>query len=534
MQTQENLGNRFWGKFQAVTSGLVLNKMAKIENKSKIDESTLIAIDCFGKAQAVCFPLAFLPSNLLSFVLGGIYLVFLLGWAGFLGYVFIIIGVAFGLKNMWWSKSFEMKALSKANDRLTTTKEVIQNIRGVKYSAWEGQYFNRMQAIRNEEAHLFELLQKFKVYGSNIGRCMPILASVFTFVVYSLLGHTLTVDIVFPALTIFQGMRMSMVLIPINYALWISVKVSLDRIDAFLKQEEWGEENVDMNNGSTSKNDNSTNKIEDTNNENDAFVVENLSVGFVDSPEEKGKGKGKVAGKGANPSGSKSGGCCGVGKGSKTHKKANDDSDEKTSQTSSEAHRRMRRTASVVEGASAVFGAAPNSDDDEIGQINRNMANRTSVDKHSSAFAQAQLLDSNTNENENDEMKEMRTDAMKVDYTSEEKMQENSTAENNPLQRTVTNVSAATTGISSAFSSMNVLENGDKIVFGLRNVTLNKPISRSGLTAVVGAVGSGKSTFLQSLIGEIPSQKRIAKRLNKNSKKSILEKHPEKKRENKV
>lgn len=54
-------------------------------------------------------------------------------------------------------------------------------------------------------------MHRLKGLGSNIGRALPILGSVFTFLMYVAMGGELTVDVVFPTITVFQGMRMSLV-----------------------------------------------------------------------------------------------------------------------------------------------------------------------------------------------------------------------------------------------------------------------------------------------------------------------------------
>eukprot|EP00392_Amoebophrya_sp_AT5.2_P000067 g67.t1 len=284
---QETLAGQFWTRLQGMLATLVLHKVQKIdpdadeetEKKASADHkkekqtqtptssspavtnkvaeaSTLIAVEIFGKANLVALVSGWLPSNVISLIFGCIYLIVLLGPVGALTMLFIVVTILMSARRLLQSRKFERQAVAHASGRLATLREILANIRGVKYACWEGRYFEKLQKLRQQETRAIESWHQFKVLGSNLGRSVPVLASVFALTVYSYwydnpdaaapsssdtYGGPLTVELVFPVLAALQGLRPSIVLIPINLMNVAVLFESMRRVEKYLRLPERSE-----------------------------------------------------------------------------------------------------------------------------------------------------------------------------------------------------------------------------------------------------------------------------------------------------
>uniref|UniRef100_A0A8C8I031 ATP-binding cassette sub-family B member 6 n=1 Tax=Oncorhynchus tshawytscha TaxID=74940 RepID=A0A8C8I031_ONCTS len=125
--------------------------------------------------------------------------------------------------------------LTHKDSRVKLMTEVLFGIRVIKFYNW-GAYFSQKIADcrRQELSHLkaIKYLDALCVYTWG---ALPIVISIITFVTYVLLGHELTAAKVFTTLAL-----VGMLILPLNSFPWVlngtlEAKVSLDRIQRFLK-----------------------------------------------------------------------------------------------------------------------------------------------------------------------------------------------------------------------------------------------------------------------------------------------------------
>lgn len=79
--------------------------------------------------------------------------------------------------------------------------EILNGIRVIKYFAWEQSFTNKVNDIRNNELKVLKdslLLRTFSVF---FWGATPVLVSVSTFAMYTLLGNELTAEKAFTALS---------------------------------------------------------------------------------------------------------------------------------------------------------------------------------------------------------------------------------------------------------------------------------------------------------------------------------------------
>ncbi len=277
---------KFWTKLQGMLSALIVWKMQRVQDhhtgsaaaattatsgttnevKNKpdppaatpapkaADAQMLISVEILGKANLVGFVFGWIPSSFVSLTVGSAYLMVLLDIVGLWTVLFVLCGIGVSFHRLITSRKYEAQAVVHAGGRLQCLREALANIRGVKYACWEGRYFHKLQEFRNKETRAIELWQQYKVLGSNLGRCLPVLAAVFALTTY-LYWHDgaepLTVELVFPVLAVLQGMRGAMVLIPINVVNMVVFVQTLQRLEKYLNLPEREEYRKLMNEGTT-------------------------------------------------------------------------------------------------------------------------------------------------------------------------------------------------------------------------------------------------------------------------------------------
>lgn len=159
--------------------------------------------------------------------------------------------------NIYFGKAFNssQKLIMAATDkRIHTTNEILQNIRIIKYFAWEYRFSEIVDEKR--KAELKALRRRYMIWAAAVAvwNTVPILITFFSFLSYTLIEKKpLYPSIAFTAISLFMLLRYPMDQIGDMIAHVQESKVSVDRIEDFLSEEETskfeqlGEENIDEN-----------------------------------------------------------------------------------------------------------------------------------------------------------------------------------------------------------------------------------------------------------------------------------------------
>lgn len=131
------------------------------------------------------------------------------------------------------------KAINKLTDqRVSMMQEILQSIRFVKYYAWEGYFMKRLGQIRQREIHSVRLLLTTRNAITVVGSGILILASMLTFITFSLTNHALEPGPVFSSLALFNQLRMPLAIYPMVIGLVMDALQSIARIEKFLLAED--------------------------------------------------------------------------------------------------------------------------------------------------------------------------------------------------------------------------------------------------------------------------------------------------------
>ncbi|KAF2725292.1 putative multidrug resistance protein [Polychaeton citri CBS 116435] len=130
--------------------------------------------------------------------------------------------------------------LMKASDARThASNEVINNIRTIKYCAWESPFSQRVLEKRAAEVKFLGARFFWWSIIMTIFHSLPYLVTILTCLFYSVIwGHELRTSIAFPALAIFAVLRIPLDHLAETISFVLRGRVSLGRIDTFLRERE--------------------------------------------------------------------------------------------------------------------------------------------------------------------------------------------------------------------------------------------------------------------------------------------------------
>lgn len=135
--------------------------------------------------------------------------------------------------------SIQKKIMAQTDKRIHTTNEVLQNIRIIKFFAWEERFQQSVNEARSAE--LQQLWKRYMLwsvaatswYGS------PLLITFLSFLCYTVIEKKeLDSPIAFTALSLFNVLRVPLDQLADMITNVLQTKVSVDRVEEFLNEEE--------------------------------------------------------------------------------------------------------------------------------------------------------------------------------------------------------------------------------------------------------------------------------------------------------
>jgi ABC-type multidrug transport system fused ATPase/permease subunit len=131
------------------------------------------------------------------------------------------------------------RAINKLTDqRIQLTQETFNAIRIVKFFAWESKLLSRLAAIRNIEIQKIAYLLGIRNAILATAVVMPILASMLTFITYSLSNHVLDAAPIFSSLALFSALGIPLEILPVAVGRVVDGLASIRRISQFLNAQE--------------------------------------------------------------------------------------------------------------------------------------------------------------------------------------------------------------------------------------------------------------------------------------------------------
>jgi ABC-type multidrug transport system fused ATPase/permease subunit len=134
--------------------------------------------------------------------------------------------------------TLQMKRLKLTDERVKLTNEMVQGMRVIKMYAWERTILSKTEAIRKQELKCVRGMRFLSAALSIFITTSPLLVSVVTFSVFAISGNELKASVVLPALSLLALLRLPLAFLPMVFLNLAQLKGHLLRLSKFLMNEE--------------------------------------------------------------------------------------------------------------------------------------------------------------------------------------------------------------------------------------------------------------------------------------------------------
>ncbi|KAJ3693574.1 hypothetical protein LUZ60_009054 [Juncus effusus] len=188
--------------------------------------------------QQICQQLHSLWSAPFRIIIAVVLLYSQLGVASLVGAFMLVL--LFPIQTVIISKMQKLtkEGLQRTDKRIGLMNEVLAAMDTVKCYAWEQSFQSKVQGIRDDELSWFRKAQLLAALNSFILNSIPVLVTVVSFGVYSLLGGDLTPAKAFTSLSLFAVLRFPLFMLPNLITQVVNANVSLKRLEELFLTEE--------------------------------------------------------------------------------------------------------------------------------------------------------------------------------------------------------------------------------------------------------------------------------------------------------
>ena len=163
-----------------------------------------------------------------------------LGISAFVGISVLILCVPINIVIANKIKKSQRAKLFQQDSRIKAINEMLSSIKIIKFYAWEVNFKNIIERIREVELKLLKKIGLFTVAQSFTWSCAPIIISIVSFTSFILIdkNHVLDVNTAFVCLSLFNILSHPITLLPDTITALVNAKVAVNRIEDFLLLDE--------------------------------------------------------------------------------------------------------------------------------------------------------------------------------------------------------------------------------------------------------------------------------------------------------
>lgn len=200
---------------------------------------TLMSVDAQRLQELGSYSHHFLVNMPIALIVSISALYFVIGWSSIVGVgVVLLLGPISHLIGSFFIKAQE-ELLTHTDSRVSLMNELLQGIRIIKYFAWEKSFAEKVNAARAKELASVKKLFFANISFGAFSRGTSILISFCTLYTYVMIaGHELDAATAFTTVGLLNIVRQAMTDLPHAVLTIFKTKVSLDRITAFLDEQE--------------------------------------------------------------------------------------------------------------------------------------------------------------------------------------------------------------------------------------------------------------------------------------------------------
>ena len=179
-----------------------------------------------------------------QFVVIAIILIVQLGYSSLPGIGFLLVALPVQTSIMKFLLKTRRKVMVWTDKRAKLLQEILGGMRIVKFMAWENPFLDRLWQIRHKEMTFIRQLLTVRAGMMAFALSLPTLAAILAFVTYSLTAHHLDPATIFSVVTLFQLMRMPLMIWPMSLSTSADALNGLARLQAVFEAEVITEERV--------------------------------------------------------------------------------------------------------------------------------------------------------------------------------------------------------------------------------------------------------------------------------------------------
>lgn len=199
----------------------------------------LMAVDSFKVSEISAYLHFLWGSTPVQLVLCIVLLYDILGWSALASIVMMVLVMPL---NLFIAKQFtkvQKKVMAATDVRIHTTNEVLQNIRIIKYFAWEQRFCQIVSEKRAVELRALRNKYLLWTFAATVWFGVPLLITFFSFLLYTVVEkRPLIPSVAFTALSLFGILRYPLDQLADMIAHVQESKVSVDRVEEFLNEDE--------------------------------------------------------------------------------------------------------------------------------------------------------------------------------------------------------------------------------------------------------------------------------------------------------
>ncbi|CAG88326.2 DEHA2E17622p [Debaryomyces hansenii CBS767] len=232
-------------KIKTSLTSIIYNKSLVLSNETKQESSTgdivnLMSVDV-QRLQDLVQNLQIIWSGPFQIILCLLSLHNLLGKAMWAGVGIMLIMIPLNGVIAKYQKKLQKRQMKNKDERSRLISEILNNIKSLKLYGWEHPYLGKLSHVRNEkELRNLKTMGVFGAVSVFTWNLAPFLVSCSTFSVFLLFekNKTLSTDIVFPALALFNLLSFPLSVVPMVITNIVEAQVALSRLTKFLTSSE--------------------------------------------------------------------------------------------------------------------------------------------------------------------------------------------------------------------------------------------------------------------------------------------------------
>ncbi|XP_061357298.1 ABC transporter C family member 12-like [Gastrolobium bilobum] len=188
--------------------------------------------------QQICQQLHGLWSAPFRIIIAMVLLYQQLGVASLIGSIMLVLILPLQTFVISKMRKLTKQGLQQTDKRVGLMGEILAAMDTVKCYAWESSFQSRVQSIRDEELSWFRKAQLLYALNTFILNSIPVLVTVTSFGMFTLLGGELTPARAFTSLSLFAVLRFPLNMLPNLLSQVANANVSLQRLEELFSSEE--------------------------------------------------------------------------------------------------------------------------------------------------------------------------------------------------------------------------------------------------------------------------------------------------------